>query len=60
MTIKGYFNESCSICRAEINHYKKINNNIDWVDVINNKDALNHIKASQGSMQVDFDELFGK
>ena len=40
MTIKGYFNESCSICRAEINHYKKINNSIDWVDVINNKDAL--------------------
>ena len=41
MTIKGYFNESCNICRAEINHYKKINNSIDWVDVINNKDALN-------------------
>ena len=46
MTIKGYFNESCSICRAEINHYKKINNSIDWVDVINNKDALNETKLS--------------
>ena len=46
MTIKGYFNESCSICRAEINHYKKINNSIDWVDVTNNKDALNETKIS--------------
>ena len=46
MTIKGYFNESCSICCAEINHYKKINNSIDWVDVINNKDALNETKLS--------------
>ena len=46
MTIKGYFNESCSICRAEINHYKKINSSIDWVDVINNKDALNETKLS--------------
>ena len=46
MTIKGYFNESCSICRAEINHYKKINNSIDWVNVINNKDALHETKLS--------------
>ena len=46
MTIKGYFNESCTICRTEINHYKKINNSIDWVDVINNKDALNETKLS--------------
>jgi hypothetical protein len=33
---------------------------IDYDKILNNKDALNHIKASQGSMQVDFDELFGK
>ena len=46
MTIKGYFNESCNICRAEINHYKKINKSIDWIDVINNKDAMNDTKLS--------------
>ena len=40
MTIKGYFNESCGICRAEINHYKKINKSIDWIDVINNNEAI--------------------
>jgi len=33
---------------------------IDYDKVLNNKDALNHIKASQGSMQVNFEELFGK
>ena len=40
MDIKGYFNESCNICRAEINHYKKINKSINWINVINNKNAL--------------------
>jgi len=41
MTIKGYFNESCKICRTEINHYKKMNQSIKWVDVINNKKTIN-------------------
>ena len=35
--MKVYYNESCSICRAEINHYKKQNiEEIDWVDITNN------------------------
>ena len=46
MSIKGYFNESCNICRAEINHYKKINNSIDWIDVISDKNALKDTKLS--------------
>jgi len=46
MTIKGYFNESCSICRAEINHYKKINKSIDWIDVIKNNEALKETELS--------------
>ena len=38
--MKVYYNESCSICRAEINHYKKQNiEEIDWVDITNNIDA---------------------
>ena len=36
---KIYFNNSCSIYRFEINHYKKLNNVIDWVDVTQNKVA---------------------
>ena len=36
--MKVYYNESCSICRAEINLYKKQNiKDIEWVDITNNK-----------------------
>jgi predicted DCC family thiol-disulfide oxidoreductase YuxK len=38
--MKVYYNESCSICRAEINHYKKLDvKEIEWVDITNNKEA---------------------
>ncbi len=38
--MKVYYNESCSICRAEINLYKKQNiREIEWVDITNNKVA---------------------
>ena len=36
--IKVLFNDSCSICSKEINHYKSLENNIKWVD-INNLDV---------------------
>ena len=40
--MKVYYNESCNICRAEINHYKKQNiEEIDWVDITNNVAAEN-------------------
>ena len=38
--MKVYFNNSCKICRSEINMYKKENiENIDWIDITNNKEA---------------------
>ena len=38
--MKVYYNESCSICRAEINLYKKQNiKEIEWVDITNNTAA---------------------
>ncbi len=38
--VKVFFNNSCNICRAEINHYKKnCNDQIEWIDVTSNKDA---------------------
>ena len=38
--MKVYFNNSCNICRAEINLYKKQNiKDIDWIDITNNKSA---------------------
>ena len=40
MKNKVFFNNSCNICRAEINHYKKHSNkDIEWVDVTSNKEA---------------------
>ena len=38
--MKVYFNNSCNICKAEINLYKKQNiEDIEWVDITNNKSA---------------------
>ena len=40
MKNKVFCNNSCNICRAEINHYKKHSNeNIEWVDITDNKKA---------------------
>ena len=48
MGIKVFFNNSCSICRFEINHYKKISDsNLEWVDITNNDDALKITSKNQ-------------
>ncbi len=48
MTIKVFFNNSCNICRLEINHYKKIaDGNLEWVDITNNDEALKLTSKSQ-------------
>ena len=48
MTIKVFFNNSCNICRLEINHYKKIaDSNLEWVDITNNDEALKLTSKSQ-------------
>ena len=48
MTIKVFFNNSCSVCRLEINHYKKIaDSNLEWVDITNNEEALKLTSKSQ-------------
>ena len=48
--MKVYYNQSCSICRVEINHYKKQNiEEIEWIDITNNltaeKDTLKNSKS---------------
>ena len=43
--MKVYFNNSCNICRAEINLYKKERiEGIDWVDITHNKKAQEETK----------------
>ena len=39
MNCKVYFNNACSICKFEIDHYKKITENIDWIDISKDKNA---------------------
>ena len=40
--MKVYFNNSCKICKAEIDIYKKENiKEINWVDITNNSLAVN-------------------
>ena len=39
--MKVYFNNSCKICRAEINLYKKEKiQEIDWIDITDNNSAI--------------------
>ena len=38
--MKVFFNNSCKICRAEINIYKKEKiENLNWIDITKNKNA---------------------
>ena len=48
MGIKVFFNNSCNVCRLEINHYKKISDsNLEWIDITNNDEALKLTSKSQ-------------
>jgi predicted DCC family thiol-disulfide oxidoreductase YuxK len=48
MGVKVYFNDSCNICRMEINHYKKIaNSDLEWIDITNNDEAIKITSKSQ-------------
>ena len=47
---KVYFNNSCSVCRMEINHYKKFNEKLGWIDVTNNKEAQKETAKSSAEL----------
>jgi len=56
--MKVYYNESCNICRAEVNLYKKQNiKEIEWVDITNNvaaeKDTLKDNKTLLRRLHVE-------
>ena len=49
--MKVYYNESCNICRAEINLYKKQNiKEIEWVDITSNKVAEKKISRDNKTL----------
>ncbi len=48
MAIKVFFNNSCNVCKLEIDHYKKISDsNLEWIDITNNEEALKLTSKSQ-------------
>ena len=48
MKIKVFFNNSCNICKMEIDHYKKhSDDNLEWVDITNNQQAVNLTSKSK-------------
>ena len=68
--MKVYFNNSCKICRAEINLYKKENiKEINWVDITNNltaeketlkndRDLLRRLHVKEGEKIIEGAEAF--
>ena len=49
--MKVYYNESCNICRAEINLYKKQHiKEIEWVDITNNTVAERNTSKSNKAL----------
>ena len=51
MPIKVFFNNSCNICKMEIDHYKKNSDeNLEWVDITNNQEAINLTSKSQAEL----------
>ena len=49
--MKVYFNNSCKICKAEIDLYKKEKiKEIDWIDITNNTSAIR--ETSKNSKQL--------
>ena len=51
MKIKVFFNNSCNICKMEIDHYKKHSDNkLEWVDITNNQEAINLTSKSSAEV----------
>ena len=47
MKVKVYYNNSCNVCRLEINHYKKIaHENLEWIDITSNDEAIKETSKS--------------
>jgi len=51
MITKVFYNHSCSICKTEINHYKKITKDeFDFIDITNNHDATISTNLDKASL----------
>ena len=50
MKPKVYYNQKCSICRIEINHYKKNCDSIEWLDINTSTESLKDVKKSKNQL----------
>ena len=51
MSVKVFFNNSCKICKMEIDHYKKYSDNsLDWIDITNNDEAISLTSKTQAEL----------
>ena len=51
MPVKVFFNNSCNICKMEIDHYKKYSDNsLDWIDITNNDEAISLTSKTQAEL----------
>ena len=48
MPVKVFFNNSCNVCKLEIDHYKKNSDeNLEWIDITNNQQAVDLTSKSK-------------
>ena len=49
--LKVYYNNKCSVCRIEINHYiRKNTKNIQWIDISNNQEAERELNKNASQL----------
>ena len=52
MSTKVFFNESCSVCKKEIDLYKKMENNLEWFDINQEEAKLTNLTTDQLSRRL--------
>ena len=52
MTTQVFFNESCKICKKEIDLYKKMENDLSWVDIHQQEAKVTNLDTDQLSRRL--------
>ena len=54
MSIKVFFNESCSICKKEIDIYRKMENNLEWYDIKEKESQITNLNTDKLTKTIPF------
>ena len=49
---KSFFNESCSICKKEIDIYKNMENELEWYDINEKESQITNLSTDQLSRRL--------